>query len=221
MMTTLDKELIYVGDPMCSWCYGFAPTKRKLEEQCAGRAVTSLVVGGLHTDWTEPQDAERKKFLDEHWHEIGERSGQPFKFDILERDDFVYNTEASCRAAVTAREIKGNATALNFFTHVQSAFYAENQDVTEDEVLIDLAEGFGLDRGEFATLFSSDEMKQQTQMDFQFAQRLGVSGFPTVVVNDKNGYAYLTVGYQPYENLEPIIEAWLSNQLERDQTAAE
>jgi putative protein-disulfide isomerase len=220
-MATLNKELIYVGDPMCSWCYGFAPSKRKLEEQCAGRAVTTLVVGGLHTDWTEPQDAERKKFLDEHWREIGERSGQPFKFDILERDDFVYNTEAACRAAVTAREMEGNAAALNFFTHLQSAFYAENQDVTEDAVLIELATNFGLDSAEFSKLFSSDDMKQKTQMDFQFAQRMGVTGFPTVVVNDKNGFAYLTVGYQPYENLEPIIEAWLTDQLQRDQSAAE
>jgi hypothetical protein len=31
----------------------------------------------------------------------------------------------------------------------------------------------------------------------------------------------LTVGYQPYENLQPIIEAWLSDQLPQDQTAAE
>ena len=220
-MATLNKELIYVGDPMCSWCYGFAPSKRKLEEQCAGRAVTTLVVGGLHTDWTEPQDAERKKFLDEHWREIGERSGQPFKFDILEREDFVYNTEAACRAAVTAREMEGNVAALNFFTHLQSAFYAENQDVTEDAVLIELAINFGLDSAEFSKLFSSDDMKQKTQMDFQFAQRMGVTGFPTVVVNDKNGFAYQTVGYQPYENLEPIIEAWLTDQLQRDQSAAE
>ena len=220
-MTTLNKELIYVGDPMCSWCYGFAPTKRKLEEQCAGRAVTTLVVGGLHIDWTEPQDAQRKKFLDEHWLEIGKRSGQPFKFDILERDDFVYNTEAACRAAVTAREMQGNEVALNFFTHLQGAFYAENRDVTQEGVLIDLAVEFGLDKAEFAKLLPSDELKDKTMQDFHFAQRMGVTGFPTVVFNDHNSYAYLTVGYQPYENLEPIVEAWLTGQLQRDQSAAE
>ena len=207
------KELIYVGDPMCSWCYGFAPTKRKLENQCEGRAMTRLVVGGLHVDWTEPQNDARKKFLRDHWIEIGERSGQPFKFDILARDDFVYNTEAACRAAVTAREMGGDQTGLDFFTALQGAFYAENQDVTQDDVLIDFAGAFGLAEDKFAEQFRSEGMKQRTSLDFRFAQRLGVTGFPTVVVNDGSVYALLTVGYQAYERLQPILEAWLTDQL--------
>ena len=83
-----------------------------------------------------------------------------------------------------------------------------------------LAAGFGLDKSRFSLQFKSDEMRQKTMMDFQFARRLGVNGFPTVVVNDKNGYAYLTVGYQEYENLEPVIEAWLTDSLP-ERTAAE
>ncbi len=43
----MTKQLIYVGDPMCSWCWGFAPVKRRIEELCHGRAEVSLVVGGL------------------------------------------------------------------------------------------------------------------------------------------------------------------------------
>ena len=181
--------------------------------------MTRLVVGGLHVDWTEPQDDARKKFLRDHWIEIGERSGQPFKFDILARDDFVYNTEASCRAAVTAREMEGDQAGLDFFTALQCAFYAENQDVTQDEVLIDLAGVFGLGKDKFAELFTSENMKQRTSLDFRFAQRLGVSGFPTVVVNDRSGYAYLTVGYQAFEHLEPIVETWLTDQLPNKRAA--
>ncbi len=220
-MSEINKELIYVGDPMCSWCYGFAPVKRQLEEQCAGRAQVSLIVGGLHIDWTEPQDESRREFLRDHWREVGERTGQQFTFGIIEKEGFVYNTEAACRAAVTARDMVGNAEALNFFTHLQTAFYDKNDDVTQDDVLIDLAAEFGLDKDIFAGQFPSDAMQQKTMLDFQMAQRLGVSGFPTVVVNDRHGYAYLTVGYQPYESLQQVVEAWLTDQLERDQPAAE
>ena len=110
--------------------------------------------------------------------------------------------------------------ALSFFTHLQGAFYAENRDVTEEDVLIDLAKEFGFDKTRFAPLFTSEEMIQKTMLDFQFARRLGINGFPTVVVNDKNGYAYLTVGFQEYNALEPVVEAWLTDALP-DRSAAE
>ncbi len=206
-----DKEVFYVGDPMCSWCYGFTKINLSLQEQCKGRAKVSLVVGGLHIDWTEPQDDDRKRFLREHWEEIGERSGQPFVFDILDRDDFVYNTEPACRAAVTARVMHDHTKALEFFVELQRAFYAENIDVTQPGPLRELAEGFGLDGKAFAQLFDTDDLKTETMNDFQFARALGVNGFPTMVVREDESYAYLTVGYQPFENLQPALEGWLES----------
>ena len=115
--------------------------------------------------------------------------------------------------------VDGNAVALSFFTHLQGAFYAENRDVTEDDVLIDLADEFGLDKTSFQRLFTSEEMVQKTKLDFQFARRLGVNGFPSVVVNDKKGYAYLTVGFQDYSALEPIVESWLRDATSERTTA--
>ena len=218
----MDKQLIYVGDPMCSWCWGFSPIKRALEEQARGRAELIFVAGGLRPGTTEAMDEERKSFLRHHWADVGTRTGQPFAFTILERDDFVYDTEIPCRAAVTARHLDGNETALEFFAQLQHAFYAENRDVTEPEVLTGLATAVGLDAGAFAEAFASDEMKAATIADFQFAQSLGVTGFPTVVAKDESGYAYLTLGYQPYENLRDLFEAWLDGKAaERQAPAAE
>lgn len=216
----MNKELIYVGDPMCSWCWGFSPVKHKLIEHCVGRAAVTMVVGGLHVDWTDPQDDQRKEFLRHHWEEVGERTGQPFAYDILGRDDFVGNTEPACRAAVTARELKGNLRALSFFGDLQRAYYAENRDMDSGLVLCDLAAEKGFDRVHFTEAFNSDELKQKTMFDFQFSQRLGVTGFPTMLVNDHNGYAYLTAGYQPYGQLQPVVEAWLNDRLPHQQQIA-
>ena len=160
-MTTLDKELIYVGDPQCSWCWGFAPVKGQIEDLCRGRAVLSLVVGGLHADWTAPADAERKAFLRDHWREVGERTGQPFKYDILDVDGLTYGTEASCRAAVTVRQMDGNQAALNLFTGLQRAYYADSRDVTSPDVLADIAAEFGHDRDAFAAIHAAPETSQR------------------------------------------------------------
>ncbi len=211
----MTKQLIYVGDPMCSWCWGFAPVKRRIEEQCEGRAEVSLVVGGLRPFTTEPQDDQRKAFLREHWQEIGDKTGQPFAFHLLDRDDFVYDTELASRAAVVVRHLDGQAKALDFFSELQRAFYADNADVTEAATLTALARDFGVDGDAFAERLETEEMRQATIEDFQLARSLGVTGFPTVVVKDDQGYAYLTVGYQPYEQLGSLLDAWLDGRVER------
>lgn len=129
------KELIYVGDPMCSWCYGFSSIKEKLTAQCEGRVGVKIVLGGLRPYNKETWESSYRSFLRQHWKDIGQRSGQRFGFKMLENHDFIYDTEPSCRAVVTAREMLGKDKALGFFSDVQRAFYCENKDITEDEVL--------------------------------------------------------------------------------------
>lgn len=211
----MTKRLVYVGDPMCSWCWGFSPVKKALEDQCKGRAELTFIAGGLRPFTKEPADEERKTFLRQHWQDVNERTGQPFSFTILERDDFVYDTEPACRAAVTVREMEGDARALDFFSELQRAFYADNADVTQPDVLTGLAGGFGVDAAAFGEKLISDDMRQATLTDFQTAQALGVSGFPTVIVREDDNYGYLTVGYQPHEQLARLLDAWLEGGFER------
>ncbi|HCN45385.1 MAG TPA: disulfide bond formation protein DsbA, partial [Pseudomonas sp.] len=46
----MTARLLYVMDPMCSWCWGFAPVAAALIAQAQQAGVeTRLVVGGLRT----------------------------------------------------------------------------------------------------------------------------------------------------------------------------
>lgn len=205
----MNKELIYVGDPMCSWCWGFAPTLKSIRQQSENRVEVTMLVGGLHPGTTEPQSDSRKKFLREHWKEVTDRSGQQFNYGILDSSDFVYDTEPPCRAAVTMRDLKPDVL-FDYFVDIQKSFYVDNLDITDETVLSDRAQQFGVDAQEFAVRLGSLEMKQQTSKDFAMARSLGVTGFPTVVIKDNDRYAYLTLGYQPFESLQPVIEGWLT-----------
>lgn len=62
----------------------------------------------------------------------------------------------------------------------------------------------------FKELYVSQSMKQKTSSDFEYARRLGVQGFPTVVLRDGRDYTYLTVGYQEYEKLQANVEKWIT-----------
>ncbi len=206
------KELILVADPMCSWCWGFAPAMAAIRRDFGHVVGISLVVGGLRPGTTEAMTDSMKGEIRHHWQHVNEASGQPFDMKFFDRDGFVYDTEPACRAAACVRDLEPEA-ALDFLETLHRAFYAENQDITNADVVADLAAGSGLDRQQFADSFDSDQARKNTLNDFSYARSLGVTGFPTIVAHDtgddgEGQYAYLTVGYRPYDAIKPLLEEW-------------
>lgn len=171
-------SLVYVGDPMCSWCYGFAPQLERVRAAYAHLPL-QLVMGGLRQD-ERPMDERLRAHLRRHWAEVAARTGQPFDLGRLQREDFVYTTEPACRAVITVRELQPRLS-LPMFRAVQTAFYAQGRDVTRTEVLVELAASVGLPRQAFETAFTSPELREATIDDVALAQRWGITGFPTLI----------------------------------------
>ncbi len=209
-MNNPDKEIIYIGDPMCSWCYGFSPVIQALYRKHRDQVKMTLTVGGLHVGDNCIHDDHRAEFLREHWRDIGERSGQPFKFDILEEKGWLYDTEAACRAVVVMRRLRpGNE--YPYFAAIQSGFYAENRDSNDDATYAVAAQAFGVETEEFLASYHDPKTKEETANDFRWSQSMGITGFPSVLVRDKEDYAALTLGYQPLDAIEAPLESWLKS----------
>lgn len=186
--------LIYVGDPMCSWCYGFGPQLDGLLGRFRNRINCEVLVGGLRPYTTSAMDEAMKATLRHHWIEVQKRSGQPFRFDLLARNDFVYDTEPASRAVTAARTLDAGLT-LPLFSALQTAFYRDNRDVTQATTLADIAGEQGLDRNTFLDRWSSDEMKRATREEFLAARTFGVSGFPTLLLKRGDRLDALCRGY--------------------------
>ncbi len=204
----MKKEIIFFGDHMCSWCWGFSPVLESIDEHFGDRAPVSLVVGGLRPGTKDTMSDHMKASIRHHWEEVGRTTGQPFSFAFFERDGFVYDTEPACRAAVTVRTLKPDAT-LPYFQALHRAFYVDNDDITKPEPLAQRARTFGVEPDAFADAFDSVAMIDETINDFRYARSLGITGFPALVAKDDGGLAALTVGYRPFEALKPVIESWL------------
>jgi putative protein-disulfide isomerase len=207
---TAQIRLVYFADPMCSWCYGFSPVIAALAERFEDRLPLDLVMGGLRAGNAEPMRAEDKDYVRSAWTRVGAASGQPFDFSFFDREAFVYDTEPACRAVVTARRLMPRM-ALPFMARVQQAFYAENRDMTATEEISGVAEEAGFDRTGFAAAFMAAETRNETFRDFLTAQSLGIQGFPTLIAGSEDkGYALLTNGYRPLEDLAEPLERWLA-----------
>ena len=140
------RHLLYVADPMCSWCYGFAPVIEGLADHFGDRLPINLLMGGLRAGNTKPMADADKRAIAGHWRSVAERTGQPFDFGLFERTGWIYDTEPACRAVVTMRLLNPRIT-LAYKSRVQTAFYAENRDTTRGAVLADIAAEAGVEIG--------------------------------------------------------------------------
>lgn len=198
-------SLIYIGDPMCSWCYGFGVPLGQLLQRFPDVPL-QLVLGGLRAYNTQVMDGALKDKLRGAWAGVAERSGQPFSPALFERQDFVYDTEPACRAVVTVRE-HAPQLALAMYHAIQQAFYADGRDTTKAAVLGEIwdavhgrsKEAWG--HIDFLRDFESDAMRQRTRADFEQAQRWGVRGFPTLLAVVDGQAQILTNGYAEAEML--------------------
>jgi putative protein-disulfide isomerase len=192
-------NLIYVADPMCSWCYGFGRTMDELlaDPGAAAPLQLALVMGGLRPFTTDPMAPDRVAEILGHWQHVREASGQPFAeapHTALDEPGFVYDTEPASRAVVAVRGL-WPAQVWRYFKAVQRAFYADARNVTQPEVLADLAEQQGLPRIEFARAFASTEVRDATGRDFAQTQAWGIRGFPALVAEHAGALHLVATGY--------------------------
>lgn len=201
----MDRAFLYVGDPMCSWCWGFSP---QLETLSARHELpVEVVVGGLRPGaQAEPLGHRLRSFLDHEWSRIAEVTGQPFDPSALDREDWVYDTEPAARAVVTMRSMDPDL-AFPFFERLQRAFYAEAVDVTDLDAHPPLAEELGVDREEFTRLLRAEESRKMAWADFAAARRMGISGFPTLLLRDGRTAYLLARGYRSADDISPLVES--------------
>ena len=195
-------NLVYFADPMCSWCYGFGPQLDKvIEHQTALEHVKlDLTMGGLRAYNKKVMDDESRAAILDHWKHVGEATGLPFNDTAIKSAGFVYDTEPACRAVVAVRHLD-TARAHDYYRAVQRAFYAEGRDVTQEDVLADVAAAAGMDRARFVETFRSTPIKDATREDFGLTQSVGVAGFPTLCVDIGQRLYLITRGFARAEDI--------------------
>ncbi|MGW8123038.1 DsbA family protein [Roseivirga echinicomitans] len=199
-----DKEIIYVGDPMCSWCWGISNHLKELKSHYP-QYKFSIVVGGLRPGGGEAWDDQMKEFLKHHWDDVHQRSGQPFGYTLFEKEDFNYDTEPACRAVVASRKwMKEND--LVFFEAVSRKFYVNNEDPSETEFYRSICEELNIPFNEFSKSFESDEAKYNTHQEFQLNRQWGVKGYPTVLFKSKEELYQINHGYTEFEQMKLVID---------------
>ncbi len=200
--------LWYFADPMCSWCWGFTPVFEKIQAAYSDRINLALMMGGLRPGTTNPLTAAARDEILHHWHDVNKLTGQAFNFEGALPEGFIYDTEPASRAVITMAALSPEQI-FPYFKSIQSAFYLEDQNVTNDDTLAELAQQQGLSADKFYVHFQTDGVKEETQQHFQRTHQSGVSGFPTLVLQRESDFEVITRGYQSFDTLSEQVENWL------------
>ena len=196
----MNNKIIYFGDPLCSWCYGFAGEITKVVEHYKDDLGLELVMGGLRPFGTE-KISELAAMLRHHWEQVHQRSGAAFSYDLLESKSFVYDTEPPSRAVVSMQHLN-LPEAFSFYKDVQKAFYFENLNTSLLETYTLLLKG-RTSKKAFEQAFQSKEIKKKTSEMFSYSQQLGVRGFPSTVLLFNDQMYLVANGYM---EAQPLIE---------------
>ena len=197
----------YIGDPMCSWCWGISPTVEAVETFCEAQGIEfSITMGGLRAGGGDQWTAAFKDFLRNEWRHIAQTTGQPFGFTLLEAVYFDYNTEPACRAVATVKLLQSrnhlpSAITLKFFSAIQHKFYVEGQDPKVTDFYASICASLALDFDQFRAVFESPEAQQAVQQEFVRCRQWGVRSFPTLLLEHDGEIEPLAVGFVTTEQV--------------------
>lgn len=202
-------KLDILSDPICPWCYiGKANLDRALAKHPDHAFEIEWHPFQLNPDMPEG-GMDRRAYLEAKFGgkqgavsvysriaEAAEAAGLTVDFGKIEKTP---NTIDAHRLIHWAG-LEGRQTAV--VSRLFKAYFEDGLDIGDREVLLDIAEGVGLDREMIARLMESDADADDIRARDAHARDRGVTGVPTFVVGNR----HVVPGAQPPELWSQVIE---------------
>jgi len=205
------QQLIYIHDPMCSWCWGFSPTLSQLQDRLPEQLGFTRLLGGLAPDNDQPMPMALQSKLQDTWHRIQSRiPGTQFNFDFWRDCKPRRSTWPACRAVIAARA-SDPALELPMITAIQHAYYREARNPSDPGTLATLATGLGLDGKEFANRLDAAHTRDILEEEIRQARRIGADSFPSLRLQTGDSFWPVPVDYTDPEPMLDTIHALIND----------
>jgi putative protein-disulfide isomerase len=203
----MKDTLIYVHDPMCSWCWGFEPTRKIIFETVADRMQVRRMVGGLAPDSDQPMPESMRLMLRQTWQRIEQSiPGTRFNYAFWDECSPRRSTYPANRAVIAARE-QGESFDPIMTARIQRAYYLEAKNPSDNSVLVDLAADIGLDVEKFAESLESDSLQQKLLAEIESTRAMGINSFPSLAIHRDGILRHIGLSYTDPDAMLSQIEA--------------
>lgn len=201
---TKTVNLYYVTDPICSHCWALEPVLRRFVDQYGNFFNFHTVMGGLLEKWhdgpIDPANGIHKPAdVAPHWREVGEHSRMPIDGTLM-IDNPVQSSYPPSRVFKVIQKNHTDAKATEYLRRSREALFAFNQNISDKSVMIEIANHIGLDGKAIVNEAEQQVGLQLLHEDFDLVRRLGVRGFPTIIMTNEENKGVKIVGSRPLDN---------------------
>ncbi|MFB9887715.1 DsbA family protein [Balneatrix alpica] len=186
-------QLYYIYDPMCSWCWGFAPAWAALKAGLPEGVSAERLLGGLAPDSDVPMAPALQRQIQQTWRLIEQRLGTPFNHDFWEVCLPKRSTYPACRAVIAARFWEAEEAMIKA---IQEGYYLRALNPSEAATLVQFAHELGLPAEAFAERLYAEQTELRLQEEIEQCQEWGIHGFPSLVLKYRGKLMPVTVDYQ-------------------------
>ncbi|MDR6721792.1 putative DsbA family dithiol-disulfide isomerase [Paenibacillus amylolyticus] len=181
--------LYYATDPICSHCWALEPVLNRFVEQYGQYVDVRIMMGGLLASWQGFTDGangiQKPSDVAGHWREVGEHSRMPIDGSVWHTDPILSSYPPSRVFKIIQHTHKGKEE--EFLRRAREEVFVFNRNIGDEHVLMDIVNQLGLDGKQIVEEASQQSAQDLLEEDFEMVARLGVRGFPSIVmVNEEN-----------------------------------
>ena len=207
-MNNKESRFYYVHDPMCSWCWAHQTEWGKLELKLVDLLPVEYVLGGLAPDSDLPMPAAQRVAIAGYWKKIQHLLGTEFNHQFWSDNTPRRSTYPACRA-VLAASWQGAMKAMNLA--LQQAYYLRAMNPSDVSTHLILATELRLDVDKFATDLKSEKLDCEFNQQLQFAHRLPIQGFPSMVLQHQGQMYAIALDYRDHSGALEQVKQILSD----------
>lgn len=200
-------RLIYGFDPLCGWCYGLVPALRQLRG-CLPELAIHPVMGGLVTGARIGRYADMGDYIRDASVRMTGVTGMalsPAFFDNIIGNPYVIASSlVPCAAVLQVRTLVPDRAA-DFASAVQVAHFGEGSDLNDVALYDQIAQDLGI-----ALPFDLPGPRTPTpalMAEFAAAHALGITRYPTLIVEKAGRFTPLPTSYDPAAVVEAVSGA--------------
>ncbi|MCM3636126.1 DsbA family protein [Sporosarcina luteola] len=208
-------DLYYVTDPICSHCWALEPVLRKFVHQYGHYFTMHTLMGGLLEKWGDgPVDPANgisgPSDVAGHWREVGEHSRMPIDGTVW-YDNPIESSFIPSRVYKVIQE-KHPELANTFLRRAREELFAFNKNIAQDDILIEIVNQVGLNGEEVVKQSKLPAANTKLHEDFELVRKLGVRGFPTIVMMNEEQQGVRIVGARTLEDYANGLQRLLPNE---------